>query len=61
MYNKVAIYKWREAHPDEYKEIYRKALLKSRHQNLAKAREYDCLRKSPFQTQWRLLRQIALF
>lgn len=61
MYNKTAVYKWRESHPEEYKEIYRKSLLKSRHNNLEKAREYDRLRKSPFQTQWRMLRQIALF
>lgn len=61
VYNKTAIYKWRGLHPEEYKEIYKKSLLKSTRKNPEKTREYDRLRKTPFATEWRILRQIALF
>lgn len=61
MYNKTAIYKWREAHPEEYSIIKMKASVKWKVKNPEKVKEQDRRRKSPFMTEWRMLRNIALF
>lgn len=45
MYNKTAIYKWRETHPEEYKETSSKSNSKYRTANLESYRERDKLHK----------------
>jgi hypothetical protein len=61
MYNKVAIYKYKEIHPEEYSAMTVKATAKWKLKNPEKVREHDRKRKSPFMTEWRTLRNIALF
>jgi hypothetical protein len=61
MYNKVAIYKFKENHPEEYSSMTTKASSKWKHKNYEMVKEYDRHRKSPFMMEWRTLRNIALF
>lgn len=60
MYNKTAIYKWREAHPDEYKKATRVSSLKCKWNNIEQARERNKLHKR-FITEVKRLRNINLF
>jgi hypothetical protein len=61
MYNKKAIYKFKESHPDEYREMTQNATLKYRWKNIELIREKDRLRKTPFMTEWKTLRNIDIF
>jgi hypothetical protein len=61
MYNKSAIYKFKELNPDKYKEMTLKATQKWKEKNPEKNKEYDRKRKSKFMTEWRTLRNIDLF
>ena len=64
MYNKEAIYKYKENHPEEYKEITRKAALKWKYFNLEYVRERDRnqkQRKREYINEWKALRNIDLF
>lgn len=60
MYNKTAIYKWRETNPNEYKEAYTKANLKRRTENIEAYRERDKLHKR-YMTEVKRFRAIDLF
>lgn len=60
-YNKEAIIKYREAHPERFSEISIKANTKYRANNIDAIRERDKLSKRPLATEWRLLRHINLF
>jgi hypothetical protein len=60
MYNKIQIYKWRESHPEEYKEASSKANSKYRNANLDAYRERDKLHKR-FMTEVKRLRGIDIF
>jgi len=48
-------------HPEEYTAMTVKATAKWKLKNPEKVREHDRKRKSPFMTEWRTLRNIALF
>jgi len=61
MYNKIAIYKFKESHPLEYSQMTAKAAAKWRELNLLKSYESDRLRKTPFMTEWRAFRRIDIF
>jgi len=60
MYNKVAIYKWREAHPEEYLELSRSVALKSKWKNIEQSRERNKLHKR-FMTEVKRFRNIDIF
>ena len=60
MYNKVAIYKFKECHPEEYSAMTVKASAKWRNANLIQYNEREKLRKR-FITEVRRLRNIDLF
>ena len=60
MYNKVAIYKFKEAHPEEYADMTRKASLKCKWKDIEKNREKDKLRKRFF-AECKRFRNIDLF
>jgi len=60
MYNKVAIYKWREAHPEEYKGTSSKANSKYRNANLDSYKERDKLHKR-YMTEVKRFRNIDIF
>ena len=60
MYNKIAIYKWRETHAGEYKESYTKANIKRRTENIEAYRERDKLHKR-FMAEVKRFRAIDLF
>lgn len=60
MYNKTAIYKWREAHPGEYVDITRKAALKCKWENIDAYRERNKLHKR-FMAEVKRFRAIDLF
>lgn len=61
MYNKVAIYKFKECHPAEYSAMTVKASAIWKQKNHEKVKEYDRHRKSPFMMEWRTLRNIEVF
>jgi len=61
MYHKTAIYKFKELHPDEYKEMTRKATCKYRQKNIESVREKDRIRKSAFMMECKRLRNINIF
>lgn len=60
-YNKIALYKFKAIHPDEYIEMTRKASLEYRWKNIEQVREKDRLRKSPFMMEWNSFRKIDVF
>lgn len=60
-YNKEAVYKFKERHPDEYKAMTLKATRRWKDKNPDKNKEYDRMRKSRFMTEWRAFRNIDLF
>ena len=60
MYNKVAIYKFKESHPDAYADMTRKASLKCKWKDIEKNREKDKLRKR-VSAEFKRLRNIDLF
>lgn len=60
MYNKTAIYKWREAHPEEYVAMTRKANAKYRSANLESYKERDKLHKR-FMAEVKRFRAIDIF
>lgn len=61
MYNKTAIYKFKDHHLEEYKQMTKIAASKYRWKNIQIVREKDRLRKTPFMMEWRILRNIELF
>lgn len=60
MYNKVAVYKWREAHPEEYRDTTRASSLKCKWNNIEQSRERNKLHKR-FIAEVKRLRSIDLF
>lgn len=60
MYNKTAVYKWRESHPEEYKQSYTKANVKRRIENIDAYRERDKLHKR-YMSEVKRFRAIDLF
>ena len=63
-YNKEAILKYKENHPDEYKKYTRKASLKYKWNNIEYVRERDRKQKQNklcFINEWKILRDIDLF
>lgn len=61
MYNKEAIYRYRENNLAEYKIITQKAAAKWRENNSERVKMNDKLRKTPLMIEWRILRNISLF
>lgn len=59
-YNKEAIYKYRESHPEEYKKVSMKAILKYREKNIDAIREKDRMYKR-YYNETKRLRNINLF
>ncbi len=60
-YNKIAIYKYREAHPNEYSAKTRKIALEYRWRNIDEVRARDRLRSTPFMKEWLSFRKIDIF
>lgn len=60
MYNKTAIYKWRETHSGEYADITRKASLKCKWKDIDAYRERNKLHKR-FMAEVKRFRAIDLF
>lgn len=60
MYNKTAIYKYKEAHPDEYVYLTRKASLKCKWKDIDAYRERNKLHKR-FMAEVKRFRAIDLF
>ena len=61
MYNKEAIYKYKENHPEEYKIMTQRATLNYRQKNIELVRAKDRERKNPFMAECKRLRNIDLF
>jgi hypothetical protein len=61
MYNKEAIYRYKENHPDEFKIITQRAASKYRQKNIEAVREKDRERKRPFIMECKRLRNIDIF
>ena len=60
-YNKSAIYKYRESHPDEYTAMTRRIALEYRWRNIEAVRARDRLRNTPFMKEWLAFRKIDIF